>query len=142
MGINWGGALYAWNSAHVIATIVVGVVALALFIIWESYMNLKEPLVPMYIFKNGAWVAATITTGLCASVYYAFAIIWPQMVALFYSNPQKPMNAAGLSCLVGLFIAIGEIVGGFLAKRIGRLHWQCVGAITLGGLFMARKSYL
>lgn len=34
IGISWGGSLYPWNSAQVIATIVVGVVTLVAFGFW------------------------------------------------------------------------------------------------------------
>ena len=57
MGISWGGSYYPWKSTHVIATIVVGFLALVAFVIYESFVPLKEPLVPMYLFKNLPWVA-------------------------------------------------------------------------------------
>lgn len=34
MGLSWGGQLYEWKSAHVIATMVVGFVMLVVFIFW------------------------------------------------------------------------------------------------------------
>jgi hypothetical protein len=42
MGMSWGGGQYAWNSAHVIATIVVGFVLLVAFVLYEIYVPLKE----------------------------------------------------------------------------------------------------
>ena len=65
---------YAWNSAHVISTLVVGVVALIAFVLWEVFMDLKEPLVPVYVFNNRGWVCSTLISGIGASMYYAFAI--------------------------------------------------------------------
>jgi phosphoglycerol transferase MdoB-like AlkP superfamily enzyme len=55
MGVSWGGQLYPWKSAHVIATIVVGFLTLVVFTLYEALMPLKEPLVPMYLFKNLQW---------------------------------------------------------------------------------------
>ena len=37
VGLNWGGQAYAWNSAHVIATLTVGLFLVLLFIIWECF---------------------------------------------------------------------------------------------------------
>ena len=68
MGLNWGGTVYPWNSSYVIATIVVGFVSLVAFVLWECFMPLREPLVPMVLFRNRAWNAATIVSGLGASV--------------------------------------------------------------------------
>tara|TARA_R110002003_G_scaffold70_5_gene6334 strand:+ start:9423 stop:10406 length:984 start_codon:yes stop_codon:yes gene_type:complete len=133
MGLNWGGSVYAWSSAYVIATIVVGLVALVAFVLYETYVNLKEPLVPMHIFSNYSWNASVILTGLGASVYYAFAIVWPSMVAVLYADGGA-MTSAWLSSLVGLCITLGQIVGGFSGKKIGYLKWQCVAGITLGAI--------
>ncbi|KAG7137010.1 Trichothecene efflux pump TRI12 like protein [Verticillium longisporum] len=134
MGLNWGGVVYAWDSAHIIGTIVVGFVALLAFVLWESLVKLKEPLVPMHYFRHGPWVSSTILTGLGASVYYAFAIVWPSMVAVLYTDPaDSPFYSAWLASCVSLFIVMGQIVGGFIGKKIGHLKWQCVVNIVLGG---------
>ena len=89
----------------------VGFASLVVFVLWECYAKLKEPLVPMHIFSNYSWNASVILTGLGASVYYAFAIVWPSMVAVLYSDGGV-MASAALSSFVGLFITLGQIVGG------------------------------
>lgn len=61
------------------------------------------------------------------------------MVTLLYSNGLGPISAAWLSSLVGLFIVIGEIVGGFAAKRIMFIKWQLVVSMLLGGIFFASR---
>lgn len=133
MGLSWGGTVYAWNSAYVVATIVVGFVALVVFVLWESYAKLGEPLVPMNLFSNYSWNASVILTGLGASAYYAFAIVWPSMVNVLYSD-GGPMVAAWLSSLVGLCVVLGQVVGGFAGKSIGHLKWQAVVTMTLGAI--------
>lgn len=134
MGLNWGGTVYPWKSAHVIATIVAGFIGLVVFVLWESFMNLKEPLVPMHLFKNHGWNAATILSGLGASVYYALAIVWPNMLNTMYTD-MDTITSAWYASLVGLFIIIGEVVGGVFAKSIGHLKWQCVITIFISGIF-------
>ena len=59
MGLNWGGMVYPWASSYVIATIVVGFVSLVAFVLYECYVDLNEPLVPMHIFSNYSWNACT-----------------------------------------------------------------------------------
>ena len=76
MGLSWGGSVHPWKSAAVIATLLVGVALLAAFTLWEIYAPLKEPLVPMHLFRNGPWIMSTIILGVGAGMYYAFAIIW------------------------------------------------------------------
>ncbi|KAF2499360.1 MFS general substrate transporter [Lophium mytilinum] len=136
LGLNWGGSVYAWKSAHVIATIVIGVVALVAFILWETFAKLEEPLVPMHLFKNGRWIAAVVTSGLGAGLYYAFAIVWPSMVTVLYADGNQ-MYGGMLSSLVGLGIILGEIVSGFSAKAIGKVRWQCTASFAIGGILFA-----
>jgi hypothetical protein len=57
MGLSWGGGLFPWSSAHVIATIVIGAVTMISFILWEIYAKLEEPLLPVRILRHGRWVA-------------------------------------------------------------------------------------
>jgi hypothetical protein len=66
LGLSWGGTVFPWNSANVIATIVIGGVTLIIFVLWEIYANLKEPLLPIHLFKNFSWVATCILLGLGA----------------------------------------------------------------------------
>lgn len=139
MGLNWGGASWPWDSAHVIATIVIGFFALVAFVLWESFMKLKEPLVPMRLFLHRSWVASTILSGLGQSIYYAFAIVWPQMVALLYADSVTPIEAAWLSSVSGAGWATGIISGGLVANTIRRIKWQCFTSILLGGLFFGCK---
>lgn len=82
MRISWGGSYYPWKSTHVIATILIGFLSLVAFVLYETFMPLKEPLVPMHLFRNIRWVADTLLVALGgASLYYAFAIVWPTMVS-------------------------------------------------------------
>ncbi|ERT01155.1 hypothetical protein HMPREF1624_02396 [Sporothrix schenckii ATCC 58251] len=137
MGLNWGGALYAWTSAAVVSTLVLGAVALVAFLCWETFAHPKEPLVPMHLFRNRGWNAATVLSGVAASMYYAFAIVWPSLCGLVWARADDPMYAPWLSTFVGMFIVTGEIVGGALASRLRHLKWQCLGSAMLGGLFFA-----
>ena len=34
LGLSWGGGLYPWNSAHVIAALVVGLILLIAFVLY------------------------------------------------------------------------------------------------------------
>ena len=66
LGLSWGGTVYPWKSAHVISTMVVGGLVIVAFALWELYADLKEPLLPMHLFRNFSWVAACILLGLGA----------------------------------------------------------------------------
>jgi hypothetical protein len=52
----------------------------------------------------------------------------------------RPMWAGWVSTLVGLGITVGEMVAGALAKALGRTKIQCITVMTLGTLFLGRKT--
>jgi hypothetical protein len=139
MGLNWGGVAYPWDSARVITTIVVGFVALVAFVLYECYMKLKEPLIPMSLFLHTPWVASVTLSGLGQSIYYAFAIVWPQMVSLLYADASSSMDSAWLASVSGIGWTTGIIIGGLVATAIHRVKYQCFTAIFLGGLFFGCK---
>ena len=78
--------MYPWKSAHVIAMITIGSLCLIGLAAYESLAKLKEPLVPIHLFKNGGWVASVISLSLGASVYYSQAIVWPAMTSNVYAT--------------------------------------------------------
>lgn len=137
LGLSWGGQAYPWKSANVIATMVVGGVTLVAFALWEIYADLKEPLLPMHLFKNFAWVVSCLLLGLGASIFYAMAVIWPSMVAVLYTDDGgASMYAGWLSCVPSAMINLGQIFAGFLAEPIGKTKIQCMVVLTLGGAFL------
>jgi DNA mismatch repair protein MutH len=54
------------GNRHVISTLVTGIVCLIIFTLWEIYAPLKEPVVPMHLFKNIGWVASILLLSLGA----------------------------------------------------------------------------
>jgi len=76
-------------------------------------------------------------SAICSSLYYAFAIVWPSMVIVLYTDEADPMEGPWLSSVLGMSIVLGEIVGGFLAKKIGNIKMQCVASLVFGGIFFA-----
>lgn len=53
--------LTAWNSAHVIAAIVVGFLTLVAFVLWDAYGHRGDPLLPLHLFKTRGYLAMVIT---------------------------------------------------------------------------------
>ncbi|KAI4925338.1 hypothetical protein J4E85_007217 [Alternaria conjuncta] len=139
LGLSWGGTKYSWTSAEVLSFILIGFACLVAFVCWELFMDLKEPLVPMSLFRHRPWVVSAILTGIGAGVYYAGAIIWPQITQNFYANGDL-MHAAFLSSLANLGILIGGFVGGCLAGPIGYQNWQITVAMAIGGGLLASVS--
>ncbi|EXJ77068.1 hypothetical protein A1O3_10226 [Capronia epimyces CBS 606.96] len=143
MGLLWGGQAYPWKSAHVITTIIVGFVCLVSLAAWEIRAPLQEPLIPVHLFKNVHWVASVLLLGFGASVYYATALVWPEMVTVVYrqGNTKKDQMWAGwISSLLSIAFTLGEVSGGLLAEKIGRVKYQCMFMITMGSVCLASMA--
>lgn len=52
MGISWGGISYPWNSAPVIAPIVIGGVYSSLLFVWDFSGIPKQPIFPLHLFTK------------------------------------------------------------------------------------------
>lgn len=130
--------MYPWDSAIVISFLVVGVAVLVAFALWEIYAPLREPLLPVKLFKRFSWVAVSVDLGLGASVYYAMAIIWPQMVAVLYTDDGgASMRAGWLNTIPGITIVAGQITAGPLARHVGKTKIQGIVCLLVGGSLLA-----
>lgn len=47
-GLQWGGYIYPWTSVHVLVPLLLGVVLLAAFVVWEGWFA-KYPMFPRRI---------------------------------------------------------------------------------------------
>lgn len=130
LGVSWGGNVYAWKSAKVICAIVVGAMLIATFVLWEIYNPTNEPLVPMHLFKNRGWVLSSLLVSIGASVYYAFGIVWPEMVNLFYANGSDIYTGWLQCCVLGPF-TLGEIVGCLIYKSTGNIRAHLTIALII-----------
>lgn len=123
MGLSWGGVLYAWDSAHVITTIVVGAMLLIAFGLYEAFMPLKEPLLPLRAVSDLRLISAIVVWSLGSGIYYAFAIIWPTMLTVLYADKHSDLMWPGYAALaLNAGISFGEILGACLAKKW--IHWM------------------
>jgi MFS family permease len=141
LGLQWGGSVYSWDSASVIATIVIGACTLIAFVLWECFGKLKEPLVPMRALRDVGFAAAVVTSGIGASLYYALSIVWPQMVAQVYTSDDF-MEIGWEASIVGACWVLGEITSGVLAKYIGKIKQQCTLTLGVATIFLGCKFTL
>lgn len=138
LGISWGGSLYAWKSAEVVSTIVLGCALLGCFAFYERWCPTSQPLVPPVLFRNIGWVAVVLTLSMAASMYYAFSIVFPTQVAVLYSS-ELQASQGWLKCVITGPPLLGQIVASLFATRLGNIKWQLVTAATCGSALYAGK---
>lgn len=127
-----GGQAYAWKSAHVLCTLLLGVGTLVVFCCWEAFSGHDSPLIPMTLFKNTKYDSIVACASIGGMVYYSMTVIWPTLVgALFTTDVQE---IGWLSCSVGGGLLFGQILGGIGLRFIPRMKIQMtVAAIIMVG---------
>ncbi|KAF2836293.1 fungal trichothecene efflux pump [Patellaria atrata CBS 101060] len=135
IGINWGGGIYPWKSAHVLGAFFAGFATLVIFCFWEKHCGLDYPLIPMGVFKNIKYDSIVACASIGAIVYYSMTVIWPTMIgALFTTDIQE---IGWLSCAVGGGLLFGQIMGGIGVRYIPRMKIQMTVASIIMVAFVA-----
>lgn len=131
--IGFGGLLYGfsdagtdgWGSATVISTIIVGVIALVLFL-WRQLVS-KSPMLEFRIFKYNMFTLTTIINVIITMAMYAGMILMP----IFLQNIRgfTPLES-GLMMLPGaILMGIMSPITGAIFDKIGARWLAVVGLI-------------
>ncbi|KAF2751078.1 MFS transporter-like protein [Sporormia fimetaria CBS 119925] len=137
LGLNFAGAIFPWDSAKVIALIVVGGLMIFAFIYSETRFS-KYPLIPMSLFKNRSNVAAFTVT-----FFHGFAFISAEYYTPLYLQSVLEASPLRSGVLLLPFIFIGALAGvacGVYIHRTGRFRevmWVGTVFLCVGfGLFI------
>ncbi|PHH67723.1 hypothetical protein CDD80_570 [Ophiocordyceps camponoti-rufipedis] len=134
LGLTWGGREYAWNSAHVIATLAVGSAVSVAFVLWQ-WKGPRYPLVPLHMFKskivNGACLTMAINGwNFVTQVYYV-----PAFYQLVYG--YSATKAGAMLLPITVVQTFSSTLSGLVVHWIGRYRecilfgWLC-WAVGLG----------
>ncbi|MEK5040460.1 DHA2 family efflux MFS transporter permease subunit [Sporosarcina sp. FSL K6-3457] len=133
--IGFGGVVYGfsiagekgWGSTLVIATIVIGIVALALFSVRQ--LKMETPMLDLRAFKYPMFTLGVF------SVFVTFMVILSSMILL----PLYLQTGLGLAALTaGLVLLPGGVVNGIMSPITGRLFdkYGPKGLVTPGFIIM------
>ena len=131
---TWGGATYAWNSPQIIGLIIGAVVGAALFV-WNE-LKVKEPVIPMPLFKERNFVLVTIAGMLTAVAMFG---------AIGYMPTYFQMAVGASASIAGLLMApmmgamlLSSVVSGAIVSKTGKYkYFPVAGAAILAvGLWL------
>lgn len=71
LGLSWGGQLHPWDSSYVLGPLIAGLLVLVIFVLYEIFMPLRRPLIPMHLFRNYDYVIANVLSMVGGMVYYS-----------------------------------------------------------------------
>ncbi|KAK7897204.1 hypothetical protein LTR67_005093 [Exophiala xenobiotica] len=143
LGLSWGGEIYPWASAHTLATLLVGVVLLAGFFVWEIH-GARNPLLPPHFLKNVPFGGIVMAAGAASAVFYPLNVFWPQQISTLWAT--DPLRIGWLSCILGGGTLAGQVFAGLLISH-GKAKWQFVAATTtmtafIGGMASTNRNTL
>ncbi|KIW12779.1 hypothetical protein PV08_07966 [Exophiala spinifera] len=142
LGFTWAGGLYPWHSARVVASLVIGGLLLVAFGVYETYMPLRQPLLPVRLFKIRNIVVCIFIGSTMQMVWLVLNIFWPIQITLLFTTNEITIGL--LSCTTGIALVGGELFFAPLFKRVGCLKWQMVLACIMTAAFcsgMAAVTY-
>jgi MFS family permease len=138
VGIVYTATLPA-SDPRVVATLVVGFVFLIAFAIWETYGTAKHPLTPPIAFKRSHgrdFTAPCIALAIINMFYYSSSIIWPTMIASFYTLGGQPWRQAAIYSLPqGVAITVGAMGLTYFGSKIRHWQWQQTISVTVMVIF-------
>lgn len=137
LGLDFGGAIFAWSSPKVICLIVFGVAAVGIFVFSEKRLA-KYPMVPMSVFasrsNNAVFVVAVIHSMVSIGAEYYLPLYFQS------AKEASPLRSGILILPMMITAATVDVISGVLMHQTGRyreLIWVGVTFMTLGtGLFI------
>ena len=106
--LQWGGNTYPWASAHVLAPMLIGVVLMVAFAIWE-WKFVKFPMFPARLKHDTRNLSLILLiTGISGANFFAVLLWWPiQSYSMYDTNP---INVGVRSLPIGFGIILGAIL--------------------------------
>jgi EmrB/QacA subfamily drug resistance transporter len=125
---TWGGNEYAWASSTIVGLGIAGVVALAVFVWWET--RAAEPLIPLSLFRSSVFRVASAMGFAIGMAMFGAIVFIPLFLQLVYGASPTSSGLRMLPLMFGLLAA--SIASGRVISRIGRYKvFPIVGTATL-----------
>lgn len=106
-----GGVTETWKTAHIITPLVIGVLLIPVFILWEK--NCKHPMVPFPLLKDrGVWGALGIAVMLNTAWYLQGDFLYTVLVVGFGESIKSATRISSLYSFVSVLtgLAVGVVV--------------------------------
>ena len=129
---------FGWGSPAVMASLAVGVLALAMFVVVEQ--RVKSPMIPLILFRSRTFAGANLLTLFLYSAVGVFFFLFPLNLIQVQGYSATAAGAAALPTIVLLFL-LSRWSGGLVARHGPRLP-LIVGplVVALGFVFFTIPS--
>ncbi|HET7142345.1 MAG TPA: MDR family MFS transporter [Candidatus Limnocylindria bacterium] len=137
LGISWGGTEYPWGSAQIIGLLVLAVVVLVGFLLWEN--RFPEPILAPSLFKNSIFTVSVIATFIVAAGMFGAILYLPLFIQAVVGESATNSGAILTPMMLGFMVS--SVIGGWLLSRTGRYKVLAVVgfAIAAVGMFLLAR---
>ncbi|KAH7037517.1 fungal trichothecene efflux pump [Microdochium trichocladiopsis] len=128
-GLLFGGYQYSWSSAHTLVPLVLGIITLALFIIWETRLA-PFPMFPRRLGQaKRNFTLTLIITFISGANFFAVLMIWPPQAHNMYGHDPVGVGIRGMpfACAV-----LGGAVGSLFLMSYLRRWRHCTKYLLAG----------
>lgn len=141
IGLSWAGEEgHAWNSASVVAPIVLGAVVFLLTFAYDWILKPKVPFFPFHIFRMvREFTILLVALFVSGMVFFSMASLLPQATESVYDTNPTKLGVALIPNGIGQFI--GGAVLPALIHKIKHIRAQIVVALIIQTLFTALYAY-
>ncbi|KAF8247960.1 MFS general substrate transporter [Wilcoxina mikolae CBS 423.85] len=107
-GMQWGGYQYSWKSAHVLVPLILGVLLLIAFYLWEVY-GTEYPMFPSRLKQAPRVLGLTLViTFISGANFFSVLMFWPTQAFNVYGQDPVGVGIRGLP--VGFGILTGAVL--------------------------------
>lgn len=114
VALNNGGYLYAWDSAQVLAPLIIGVLILAAFVVWEMRFA-KVPIAPRELFQRRVTRMAFIISFIAGMNFYSLTNFAPTYFSNVYQEDPIMVGARGVGMPTATIF--GAVFGNWFLSR-------------------------
>ncbi|KAI0898730.1 MFS general substrate transporter [Annulohypoxylon nitens] len=133
ISLTYGGSRYPWSSWRVLFPLILGLVGLGVFILYELSRWCVEPMTPPHLFRNRTSIVAFYLTFIHSLLSFWVLYFLP---VYFQGVLLKDPNRSGVLLLPTAIVIIpGGIIGGFLMSKFGKyrpVHFAGFAFMAIG----------
>ncbi|KAI1441979.1 MFS general substrate transporter [Annulohypoxylon stygium] len=133
ISLTYGGTRYSWSSWRVLFPLILGLVGLGVFMLYESSRWCVEPMTPPHLFKNRTSIVAFYLTFIHSLLSFWVLYFLP---VYFQAVKLEDPNRSGVLLLPTAIVIIpGGIIGGFIMSKFGKyrpIHFAGFAFMAIG----------
>ncbi|GFF96212.1 uncharacterized MFS-type transporter C1399.02 [Aspergillus udagawae] len=133
IALSWGGTRYPWSSGHVLGPLIIGLLGIPAFVLFQASPLVKEPTTPLRLFSNRTSIIAFFNTFMHGLLSFWILYMLPvYFQAVLQSSPER--SGVQLLPTVISMIPVAGVSGAILSKTSNyrMLHIVGFALLTIG----------